>query len=402
MILKTRSPTFYLPSYSLTSDVLGFIRCGLQYRYQRIGNIPSTRPFQLWFGEFIHGVMEAAYQEYRDSVRMGSPQLPPWNPVHIYRLGKQVEKSLRYRNITANNRHVKRIGYLRSVVAINELGPHLFPLISEAEIALSTTRHMLPIPARYQTRQVDAYELSGRVDVITSVQLNDRSHRSNTLVQYLLGFLNQERAQGRLRQLPQNFEVIIDYKGSRRPAVSVTITTGAATDYWSVYGWQVKTYAHIREQQPDSFPVVLGIVLYLNELLPTWDDLKRLRNDITNSQTDVLPTPGSKDWDIIHMRRPKKGSTDEKKNRQLSWEFRMRRAIRLEPIHPPSVAEAINRFDRYVCQIEISHSKERLNGSILRSWPKNISEPDTCTACDYQTFCTRYKGGPASPRLPGE
>ncbi len=73
MSLKVRTPPFYLPSYSLTSDVLSFIRCGLQYRYQGVGKIPSTRPFQLWFGEFIHGVMEAGYREYRASVITGPP-----------------------------------------------------------------------------------------------------------------------------------------------------------------------------------------------------------------------------------------------------------------------------------------------------------------------------------------
>jgi hypothetical protein len=398
MSLVAKRPAFYLPSYSLTSDVLGFIRCGLQYRYQGVAKIPSTRPFQLWFGEFIHGVMEEGYREFEKSVRDGSPDLPPWNPLRIYRMGRRIEKALRDRKITPNNKHVRRIGYLRAVLAINELGPYLYPLISEAEIPLSATRSMLAIPTRYQTRQITSYEITGRVDVITSVQLNNPAHRANTLVQFLLAFLNQERAQGRLRNLPSNFEVIIDYKGSRRPAVSVS--AGSATDYWSVYGWQVKTYAHIRSKQPGSPHVALGVVIYLNELLPTWDDIEMLRQDIAHGTTDITPMPGSKDWEIIHMRKPRKGHPDYKKNRTLSWEFRMRRALRLEPISDAAVTEAVGRFDRYVRQIEISHSKEKLCGNIMNSWPKNTSEPDTCAACDYQTFCTRYHGGPAVPRLP--
>jgi hypothetical protein len=398
MPLKTRSPAFYLPSYSLTSDVLGFIRCGLQYRYQGIGKIPSTRPFQLWFGEFVHGVMEAGYREYRASVVAGMPNVPPWGPFQIIRLGKQIEQALRDRNIFPNNKAVRRLGYLRAVKAINDLGPHLFPLIAEAEVPLSTTRSMLAIPAHYQKRAISAYELTGRIDVITSVTLHNQSHASNRMVQYILGSLAREVAQGRMSRLAENFEIIIDYKGSRRPAI--TGSGGGATDYWRIYGWQLRTYAHIRGKQPGSFPVVLGIVIYLNELLPTWDDLAQLRADLAAHRTDEVPTPGSQDWTIIHMPKPQRIHPNYKRNRDISWDFRMRRALRLEPVYKTQVNEAMHRFDRYVRLIEVSRSKEEISGSILRAWPKNISDPGTCRACDYATFCPRYHGAPASPSLP--
>jgi hypothetical protein len=399
MSLKVRAPAFYLPSYSLTSDVLGFIRCGLQYRYQGVAKIPSTRPFQLWFGEFIHGVMEAGYREYRASVIARLPDPPPWGPLRIIRIGKQVEQALRERKIFPNNRTLRTLGFLRAVKAINDLAPHLFPLIAEAEVPLSTTRNMPPIPHRYQTKRTIAYELTGRIDVITSVTLNNPAHASNMLVQYILGTLNQEVAQGRIRRLPQDFEVIIDYKGSRRPAI--TASEGGATDYWKIYGWQLRTYAHIRDHQPGNLPVVLGIVIYLNELFPTWDDLKHLGDDIRNRATDVIPTPGSDDWRIIQMREPPRKSSARKNNRAISWDFRMRRALRLEPVYETHVSEAMTRFDRYVRVIEVCRSKETLSGSILSSWPKNVSDPDTCTACDYQTFCPKYGKGQSSPPLPG-
>jgi hypothetical protein len=192
--------------------------------------------------------------------------------------------------------------------------------------------------------------------------------------------------------------VIIDYKGSRRPPI--TAPGRGATDYCKVYGWQLRTYAHIRDHQPGSLPVVLGVVIYLNELFPSWDDLKQLGVEIANGTTDVIPTPASADWRIIQMREPPRKSPACKKNREISWGFRMRRALRLEPVYETQVLEAMTRFDRYVRVIEICRAKEALWGSILSAWQKNTSDPGTCRACDYQTFCPRYRSGFASPTLP--
>jgi hypothetical protein len=397
MSLVARKPHFHLPSYSLTSDVLGFIRCGLQYRYQGIGRIPSTRPFQLWFGEFIHGVMEEGYRQYIRSVQNGTPDPPPWHPIRIYRLGQSVERVLADRKIKPNNQRVREVGYLRAIKAINDLAPLIFPLITEAEIHLSATRAMLPLPQKYNAKNIQSYEISGRVDVITGVTLTDPTHSSNYLVQYLQEFLEHEQTEGRLDEIPQDFEIIIDYKGARRPASKGSAL--GSTDYWSVYGWQVKTYAHIRQKQPGSRPVLLGVVIYLNELLPTWDDIETLRKEIAAGSTDVLPVRGSPDWKIIHSPRPHRNDPRYKDNRKLSWEFRLRRALRVEPIHADAVEEAISRFDRYVRQIEVSKERERLSGQVIGAWPKNASDPDTCTACDYLTFCPKH---PASlPQVPG-
>lgn len=390
MTLSIRPKVYSLPSYSLTGDLLGYLRCGLQYRYQRIGKLPASRPVQQWFGEFIHGVLEEAFRRYRDSVLKGSPSLPPWPAAEIEDIGKLIKARLGARGLYAWSPDLEQLGNDRAMAAVQELGPHLFPLIHRAEVRLTGARLLPAIQSQLQFRVADRYEMVGVVDVVTHVQLADPALAKNPIVGALKGALGQE--------LPPKFEVIVDYKGMRRPPVPAL---GGKSPLWQQYEWQLQTYGELRRVQPDALVVKAGVLVYVNELYPTRNDLEQLQDEIASQTTDVAPVEGSADASALKAWRKR-----DKYLPQLSFEFRLARALRIVSITPQSIAAALQAFDDVVKKIETCRGREVHGAPVLQAWDKNSSEEQTCVVCDSRTFCPDYQAKYAKrhnetePRLP--
>jgi hypothetical protein len=390
MNLSVRPKVYSLPSYSLTGDLLGYLRCGLQYRYQRIGRLPASRPIQQWFGEFIHGVLEEAYRRYRDSILTGATSLPPLSAAELDDIRQLIKARLGARGLYAWNPDLEQLGDDRATTAVQELGPHLFPLIHRAEIRLTGARLLPVIPNPLQFRVADRYEMVGVVDVVTHVQLADPSHAQNPIV----GALKAGLGSG----LPPKFEVIIDYKGMRRPPVP---PPGVKNSLWTQYEWQLQTYGELRRTQPDALTVVAGVLLYVNELHPTRGDLERLKGEIANGTTDAPPKPGSPADAAL-----KRWKTRDKQVPQLPFEYRLERALRVVPITQASINNALQSFDAVVTDIETCRGREVHGSPVLQAWTKNSSEEQTCVVCDARTFCPDYRAKYAvrhnetQPRLP--
>lgn len=369
-VLPVRGQPYLVPSYSVTGDILSFSKCGLQYRYLNGSSLPPSRPVQMWFGEFIHSVLELATRIFQG----GQFGPLPWDAAQINdQICDPVVARLAAEGKTPRSRAAEDNARLRALVAINALGPQLFPLVEAAEVSVSGTRKM---PATSQFR-AEYFEITGRIDLVTSFRLDDHPPGTNRIVDSIRGAITNAAS-------AHPFEVLVDYKGTRRPSTS--------SDEWQLYERQLQTYAWLRQRQPDSLPVAAGFVVFVNELLPTVSDMTKLGADITQGATDVLPQINSDDQRIVL------GTRHGNSPFGLSWPFRLARALKVVTVERPDQNEALLRFDSIVEDIESSVQQERSSGSIQQSWtPRPVEE--TCVACDFQTICPRspYLGPALAP-----
>lgn len=376
MTLSVKQPPYKIPTYSLTGDLLSYLTCGLQYRYHNRGALPPSTPVQLWFGEFIHGVMEEAYLRWKGGKLRDFPY--EWKP-EIWDIETTVDKHrLSPKGLTPptnlfDRRGIdQRIASERAVAALNVWGPQLFPLIDEAEVRLRGIRSLAP--PNIQPRS-DYYEVEGVVDVLGSVTLG-RAKPSNLIVTAL------EEALGDLSALGKSFEVIVDYKGMRRPPLS--------SPTWEQYAWQLRTYAWLRRMQPNSLPTAAGVLLFLNELYPSAQDTVHLLKEVVAKDSEILPE--GQDYDaLMKWKRRAKGKSIPAPN--LSLNYRIKRSIRVITVDQKSVSDSLDHFDRTVWEIEGGVAQEMKGVPIPRAWGvtylKAHPRPSdaTCTACDFKSYC---------------
>lgn len=384
MELEIKRPDRLVPSYSLTGDLLSYLRCRLQYRYHNGSALPPSRPVQQWFGEFLHGTLELAFRFWQAyhavhpfpwpcNKKEWNLPAPVWAQNDIGRFADLVESSLRQQGKQARSAEARNSGFHRVEVAINQLGPHLFPLIALVEKKVIGTR---AVPLSSVPLRCSNYEVHGIIDVLTDITLGQVGREN----------LIRECVQEVCPSLVGEYEVVVDYKGSQRPKTS--------EDYWIQGDWQVQTYAWLRSRQPDSLQIAAGILIYVNELTPGDKEMENLRSGISNGTTDVLPRPNSADEQIVRMWR--QGNSTN----QLSLEFRLRRAIRVIPVTDNSKQTALSAFDDVVRQAEENIVNEAIQGDILQAWSPQCQDEDTCSACDFRHFCPRPANSPVG-YIPG-
>ena len=376
MDLEIKRPDHIVPSYSLTGDLLSYLRCRLQYRYYNGSALPPSRPVQLWFGEFLHGTLELVFRFWQDNQnrfdfpwpctpRPWGEEAPAWAENDIGYFADRVESMLSQQGKQARSTAARESGYHRVELAINQLGPHLFPLVVSAEKKVIGTRAVPPsdLPLRCSN-----YEVHGVIDVLSNITLGQADNAN----------LIRRAVQELCPDLAGDYEVVVDYKGMQRPRMN--------EPYWNQGDWQVQTYAWLRSRQPDSSPVAAGILIYINELSPDNREMTNLRRGMADGSADVVPAPGSRDEQLVRMWRH--GQDAE----QLSLDFRLRRTIRVVPVTQESTEIAKEAFDDVVRQAEEDIVRESLTGNILRAWSPGCNDDATCDACDFRHFCPKPAG----------
>jgi hypothetical protein len=344
----------------------------------------------MWYGEFVHGVMEAAFRYWKATavapafpwpcaMRPYREAEPDWKENDIGQFADKVERSLTAQGKTARSRETRKSAYDRVEAAVNTLGPSLFPLISSAEEKVIGTRQI-----KFANRLLDPrssiYEVHGVVDVISHIELKTVPADN----------VFRQAIEAAVPNLPNEFEVIVDYKGARRPNTD--------EDYWEEQDWQVQTYAWLRHAQRTGRPVAAAVLVYVNELSPGDSDISDLRQAIKKKKTDVVPLPGSNDERALDLWRPRLDAN-------LSLEFRLRRTLRVIPITSTTRDAAAIKFDEVVGNIETLVDAESRQPSIDRHWKGNCKQEATCVACDFRHSCptpagTAKKGTIEAPAAP--
>ena len=392
MKLPSKSKPYMIPEYSLTGDLLSFLTCNLQYRYQNKGTLPPSKPVQRWFGEFIHGVLEEAYLEW-DYKKTSFP----WDWLEDIRpIEEQIDLRLQTRGLYPydedlffsmsnhpeveylNEHDHKKLASARAEKAINIWGKHLFPLIDSSEHLIKGVRPM-PNFDKHRSRS-NYYGINGVVDVLTSMKINDLEQSNlDNYDNRIIEFLKRDQDfQKRVKESDsEDYEIIIDYKGMKRPPTS--IRDSKAEDKWETHKQQILTYSWLRSKQEDAKPIVAGIIFYLNELVPSKEDLVLIKEELRNGMTDV----GEKypeDVELIE------NWEEDDKAPALSDEFKIDRSIRIISVDESEKNDALLKFDSVVANIEESLIREMQGCKIQEAW-KADSDERNCSACDFRTFC---------------
>jgi len=334
----------------------------------------------MWYGEFIHGMMERTFRLWQDrgglvfplpctlpseDERPGEPS-EGLDPFDLRVIGWPIEQALAHQGKIARSRDARISAYERAEAAINQLGPHLFPLIDVAERKVIGTR-ALPVGAGVLQR-ASRYVLQGIIDVLGHAQL-DGQPAGNPLKEAI--FAVAPHLQG-------EYEIIIDYKGSRRPPVE-----NSPRSDWQLGEWQVQTYAWLRSQQVEARPIAAGVLIYVSELQPGSKELSNLKQEMKAGRTDVFPAAGTQDYYQLNAWGPGRHA-------DFTPEFRLKRAIRVVPVTPDTMNSATAAIDRVVRTIEDRVSDESQCENIRNAWPADSNDRDTCIACDFRASCERH------------
>lgn len=381
MSIKSKGEPYEIPRYSLTGDLLSFLECEIQYRFNSKGSMPPSTPVQRWFGDFIHGVMEVGFSEWKDG-RLDINNMDFEDTQRIAKIvaerledqGLHPYSSLYLKEDSGNKKRKDYYGNMIAHYSLSRWAPSLYPLINDNEVRLEDIRPM--IGHGQGLSKSEYYAVQGVVDVISTFDVR-KFQANNPLVKALM--LN-ETVSDLINQ--DEYEIIIDYKGMERPPVD--------SDTWKHHEWQLNTYMWLRDRQIKAegrkTPILAGVLLYLNELHLSKAAIERLQQVVAEGRTDIMPNEQD-------LRRLQSGN-------KFSENFRIKRSIRVVAYNSEEIESSLEHFDNVVKCIESNLISEQSDSTdVWKHWTGQYSK-DRCVACDLKTFCPQAKEGNFSIQVP--
>lgn len=217
--------------YSVTSDILAYQQCSIQYGAYAVRRYEPALVVQLFYGTVVHQVLDLAHTHYRGELGFPTGTMP--TEADISRYFGEVENALKARRIRAVN-NVKDQA-LRVLQRFNALeGPLLYPRILDTECLLQA--------------QQPGYILHGNVDVLAQA-----GSASNGGVE------------------------IWDYKGTRKPSLG--------DPAYQRHVFQLQVYADLYRRKTGQAPTK-AILYFLNELAPGPEPKQRPVNALLEVSLD--------------------------------------------------------------------------------------------------------------------
>lgn len=334
-------------SFNLYDDLAAFAHCRLKKRPAVYSQTTQSR----LSGIFLDFAWREAIRHYSFEQQNGRSNPPPWSDAATKTLLRRSIGRLMTGRILPPHSRPAAIEFAETKAVINEFGAAFFPLIQQTGVSVKGAR-LIPeykFPSAWRSVAANWYEIVADTDIITQKQLDNPNPESEELRSVICAALP--------RKLPRQFEIVIIYKGQRRP-LSENAAAGDLHSDWNIDQWCIHSLAHLRHHQAQTPPVIAGMVIYLNELCPTFDALATFADEMEQRSTDIVPPKSSlmekglRGWNKIptvlryRANRP-----------QLPFAFRLNRAIRLFKITPQTIKKALKTVDNIVIRLAIYRSR---------------------------------------------
>jgi len=337
-------------SFNLYNDLAACARRSLKPQ----GALYNQSPQSHLFKALPDFAWREAIRHYFIERLKGRHKLPPWSDDIIETILRRSEERRLTESVLPPDCGPTSTELDEAKAIINEFGAAFLPLIDQTGVCVKRARLIPAYKFPFAWRKVAANwcEIEDCVDIITHTQFNDPDLKKDELRHIIRAALP--------RKLPSRFEIIVVYKAQRRPLPDSSGTAdNALNSDWEIDEWCLHTLAYLRGHDAPQIPVIAGMVIYLNELCPTFDALGTFISEMEQDTTDIVPPEGGyvekglSGWNKIPPDIRSRANQP-----YLPFDFRLKRAVRIFDIAPGTIKKALKTVDDIVICLAIQRCRQ--------------------------------------------